>query len=62
MPYNYNKNELPRRAQRGIQRKIHPKGRGIRPKIIPTLRFRDNSTCKLQFIPIHRDELELGSH
>jgi hypothetical protein len=36
-------NELPRRKQRGIQGKIRPKWRGIRPKIIPTLRFRDNS-------------------
>ena len=53
-------NELPRRKQRVIQKEIRPKGRGIRPNIIPTLRFRDNSTCKLQFIPFHRDSCSLG--
>ena len=43
-----------------INELLRPKGRGIRPQIIPTLRFRDNSTCKLQFIPIHRDSCSLG--
>jgi hypothetical protein len=28
-------NEQPRRKQRGIQRNLRPKGRGIRPTIIP---------------------------